>query len=60
MRWGKGAPKPKSIESHKLWFAWYPVRVYEGRYMWWEWCYVHRDEWGWVHYEVIFGGKKPQ
>ena len=60
MRWGKGIVEPKSIEKHKLWFAWYPVRLYEGRWMWWEWCYMHRDRFGDWHCESVFEGKKPR
>lgn len=59
MRWGKGYVEPKSLVKHILWFAWYPVRLYENRYMWWEWCYAHRNRFGDWSYESLFKGKKP-
>ncbi|KKN68785.1 hypothetical protein LCGC14_0448050 [marine sediment metagenome] len=59
MRWGKGAVTPKSLEKHEFWFVWYPVCIYEGRWMWWEWTLRHTDKWGDVTYECLFEGKKP-
>ena len=60
MRWGNGKKEPKSLERMKLCFAWYPVTLYEGRTMWWEWYWKHRDEVGRTEIVSIFGGKKPK
>ena len=59
MIWGKFAEVEKNSGSVCKWFAWHPVLLYENRYMWWEWCYAHRDRFGDWHYETFFEGKKP-
>lgn len=67
MRWGPPKEKKKKA-TYKLWFAWYPVELYSGRWMWWEWCIRHRERivspngnrviiWA---YETFFDGKIPE
>ena len=60
MRWGSPKPKKKK-PKYKLWFAWYPVMLYEGRWMWWEWSI--RGPYDWLYgrrlYEIFFEGVLP-
>lgn len=60
MRWGPPKEKKKK-PTYKLWFAWYPVLLYEGRWMWWEWCIRSRDldVDGIRPYETFFEGVLP-
>ena len=58
MRWGPKEKKKKP--TYKLWFAWYPVMLYEGRWMWWEWCIVGPGyHYGERSYETFFEGVLP-
>jgi hypothetical protein len=60
MRWGPPKEKKKK-PKYQLWFAWYPVRLYKGRWMWWEWCI--RTQFDWLYgqrcYETFFEGVLP-
>lgn len=59
MRWGKGIVEKKLEPTHQLWFAWYPIRLYEGRWLWWEWTIRGPGYFTRYSYECFFDGKRP-
>ena len=43
MIWGKTtSEKIAEIYSVSKWFAWYPIQLKDGRWIWWEYVWLHK------------------
>jgi len=42
MIWGKTNTQRLAIYEKHKWFAWYPVKLNDGRWIWWEWTWQQR------------------
>jgi len=57
MIWGMtNKQKGETIYSQKKWFAWRPVKLKDGQWVWWEYVWIMSERNYWhsaYHYESI-------
>lgn len=56
MIWGKTTEEQLKVYHKHKWFAWYPVTLDDGRWVWWEWIWErlesHRGSDSWSRQPV--------